>query len=231
MFLDNKYTTVYWKIVKRAQARFIVGYTEKHHIIPVSLGGLNGTNNIVALTAREHYLVHLLLTKMTVGTHRRSMAFALSMFNTNCKNMSRTVPSSRWYEYSRTLLSEVRQGVPASAQCLAAVSLAKRGVPISAEHSRKLSVALTKKKSFWAYSPQHQVYTGCDLRAFCAEHGISYNTVRKHLHHPYVITAGNNRGWLFNTVPMQQPIKLQERALAQAHLNRKTAVSQQWQLR
>jgi hypothetical protein len=40
------------------------GYAEKHHIHPRSLGGDNTKENIVSLTAREHFICHFLLTKM-----------------------------------------------------------------------------------------------------------------------------------------------------------------------
>lgn len=33
-------------------------YFEKHHILPKSLGGMNGAENIVRLTARDHYFAH-----------------------------------------------------------------------------------------------------------------------------------------------------------------------------
>ena len=36
-------------------------YTEKHHIIPTSLGGSNCKTNLVRLTYREHYIAHIML--------------------------------------------------------------------------------------------------------------------------------------------------------------------------
>lgn len=39
-------------------------YCETHHIIPKSEGGLNEKDNLVVLTAREHYIAHLLLWKI-----------------------------------------------------------------------------------------------------------------------------------------------------------------------
>ena len=39
-------------------------YTETHHIKPRCLGGTNETTNLVKLTAREHYIAHLLLAKI-----------------------------------------------------------------------------------------------------------------------------------------------------------------------
>lgn len=39
-------------------------YFETHHIVPKSLGGTDDKNNLVNLTAREHYIAHLLLVKI-----------------------------------------------------------------------------------------------------------------------------------------------------------------------
>ena len=39
-------------------------YCETHHIIPKSEGGSNDKSNLVNLTAREHYIAHLLLWKI-----------------------------------------------------------------------------------------------------------------------------------------------------------------------
>ena len=84
MYLQNKYTMCYYSIINRAMSRELSTdlYTEKHHIIPKSLGGSNTLTNIVKLTAREHFVCHLLLPKMLTGINKRSMTFALwSMIN------------------------------------------------------------------------------------------------------------------------------------------------------
>ena len=68
VFISNKYTKWYNSIIINAQARPVIfEYNEKHHIIPKSLGGTNDHNNLVALTAREHFVCHWLLTKMVNG--------------------------------------------------------------------------------------------------------------------------------------------------------------------
>ena len=77
IFIDNKYSSIYYKIIERAKSRIISGYVEKHHVIPKSLGGTNDKNNIVKLTAREHFICHLLLTKMTSGEKRKKMLYAV----------------------------------------------------------------------------------------------------------------------------------------------------------
>lgn len=39
-------------------------YYENHHIIPRSLNGSNSSENLVLLTAREHFICHWLLVKI-----------------------------------------------------------------------------------------------------------------------------------------------------------------------
>ena len=63
-FIDNKYTRWYYAIVANARCRIVNGYTENHHIFPKSIGGDNSMDNLVLLTAREHFICHWLLTKM-----------------------------------------------------------------------------------------------------------------------------------------------------------------------
>jgi hypothetical protein len=105
MYLDNKYTRWYNKIVENANLRTIQnGYTENHHIIPRSFGGNDEPTNLVKLTAKEHFICHLLLTKMTTGNDRYKMIYALHMLS-NVQNIGegRYKPSSRLYEYARKL--------------------------------------------------------------------------------------------------------------------------------
>ena len=77
MFNDNKYTSIYTRITSGAKHRTTQGYTERHHIIPQSLGGSNDKENLVDLTAREHFICHWLLLKMVDGAARGKMLYAL----------------------------------------------------------------------------------------------------------------------------------------------------------
>lgn len=82
IFIDNKYTKTYYKIIERSKNRTVQGYTEKHHIIPKALGGTNLPTNLVILTAREHYICHVLLVKMTTGLNKKKMIYAAAAFMT-----------------------------------------------------------------------------------------------------------------------------------------------------
>jgi hypothetical protein len=112
MFLDNKYTRTYNKIITQAQLRVNQGYVERHHIIPRSLGGNDDSDNIVALTAREHFICHRLLVKMTAGKERQKMSYALHRI-TNKKVSYRI--TARTYEHIRrehsNMLSETLTGM------------------------------------------------------------------------------------------------------------------------
>lgn len=59
---------IYNNLIEKATKRQIVdGYSEQHHILPRSVGGTDETDNLVELTAREHFIAHLLLAKIYGG--------------------------------------------------------------------------------------------------------------------------------------------------------------------
>jgi hypothetical protein len=104
MYLQNKYTRWYYNIVQRAQTRILSPdvYVEKHHIIPRSLGGDSSKSNIAKLTPREHFICHLLLTKMTDGNNMYKMRHAIWMLiNVKRIGKGRYTPTGRVYEYIR----------------------------------------------------------------------------------------------------------------------------------
>jgi hypothetical protein len=70
------YKKIYESVINRAKNRILNEYSEKHHIIPISLGGKNNKENIVNLTAREHFICHWLLWKFTEGNDKIKMGHA-----------------------------------------------------------------------------------------------------------------------------------------------------------
>ena len=111
MYLQNKYYNIYKSIVNRAKGRTLADgiYFETHHIIPRSLGGSNRKENLVRLTAREHYICHRLLIKITEGAAKRSMIYAAYMM---MKGTKRYKPSSRIYEILRNQMREANRERP-----------------------------------------------------------------------------------------------------------------------
>lgn len=156
MFQLNKYTTTYYNIIHNALSRtaLLDVYTEIHHIIPRSLGGSDLPNNLVKLTAREHFVCHLLLVKMLTGKFKHKMAFALSRMLSSSTNHNRYYPSSRIYEFARkqrsAAISHTHKGIPESVESNRKRSIAQKGIPKGPktdEHKKKLSLAKKGKPS------------------------------------------------------------------------------------
>ncbi len=88
-------------------------YLESHHIIPRSFGGTNNKNNLVCLTAREHYIAHAFLWKMKfTGVYNSKMAFAFATFMNKMQTTSRSVNStysinSKMYEVFKKQYSQM----------------------------------------------------------------------------------------------------------------------------
>lgn len=103
MYLPNKYTTWYNNIIFNARLRSVNSnlYYEVHHVIPRSLNGDNSDGNLVRLTAREHYVCHRLLTKMTIGLDKQKMAYAFWRISTANIATNRVKITSHAYEVAR----------------------------------------------------------------------------------------------------------------------------------
>lgn len=93
-----EYTEIYNQIIGRAQDRKLDGYVEKHHIIPKCIGGLDVKENIVELTAREHFLCHMLLCEIYPNNRNLWYALFLMAINKNKKQHQKYKVSSREYE-------------------------------------------------------------------------------------------------------------------------------------
>jgi hypothetical protein len=111
-FTPNKYTRWYYNIVDRAKTRAlkVEVYSEKHHIIPKSLGGSNRKDNIVQLTGREHFICHWLLTKMVDHKkHKYQMwnAFSCMLYRENL-NQERHKVSSRVFENIKSAGAKIK---------------------------------------------------------------------------------------------------------------------------
>jgi len=150
VFIDNKYTKCYYKIIANAKSRASTGedYIEIHHIVPKSMGGNNDKNNLAKLTAREHFVCHLLLTKMTYGKYKRNMHFAFwalsnKMKHTNNPDAYDFVVNSRFYELAKenfsTEMSILHKGKILSQETKDKLSFAHTGKKLSEEHKARIN--------------------------------------------------------------------------------------------
>jgi hypothetical protein len=101
----NKYEKWYASITENAKQRVTTDYTERHHIIPRSLGGADTMDNLVDLTAREHFICHWLLTKIYTGDARYKMINALYLMQGKNQYQHRYI-NSRVYETLRKEYAE-----------------------------------------------------------------------------------------------------------------------------
>ena len=99
------YQKIYKCIINKRKFCIPEGYTEKHHILPRCLGGSNNKSNLVRLTAREHFICHLLLVK--IYKHTQYFYKAINMFMMILVKSSTTprYMNSRWYEIFRKDIS------------------------------------------------------------------------------------------------------------------------------
>lgn len=156
MFKDNKYTKWYFQILENAKNLPRIGYVEEHHIIPRSCGGPDAKDNLVNLSAREHFICHLLLTKMMTNEQFRiKMIFAasaLAFWRNNDHDRSFKI-NSKHYESLKKELSLIRTGVSRSEETREKISEACKthiqengSIWAGRTHSKESKLKMSKAK-------------------------------------------------------------------------------------
>lgn len=140
------YANIYYRIIENAKLNPRTGYTEVHHIIPKSIGGTDDVDNLVTLSAKEHFVCHRLLTKMFVGKQKSKMVYA-AWAMTTLKNeyQKRYKINSRVYavlreEYAKEV-SERSRGKP--------------GKQHTEETKQKMSEIAKNRGSTYTRTPEH----------------------------------------------------------------------------
>lgn len=147
LFIDNKYTRTYYSIISNAQQQNRIksneSYFENHHIIPDSLGGTLKADNMVLLTAREHFICHMLLPKMLTGQDKHKMIFGFNQMLRISENQHRHLPKSHQYEYARKELAislrVLHTGRKHTEESKLLMSVKKKGIPKSDETKLNMS--------------------------------------------------------------------------------------------
>jgi hypothetical protein len=134
------YEKIYNQLIKRAKNRTIEDYTEKHHIIPRCLGGDDNLENLVNLTAREHFLAHWILCNIYPNDLKIKFAFVM-MCNVRNNKQYRYTPSSRSFEHARKCMIEINKelGKRKVGKKYPKLSQSKKGYKFSNESKQKMS--------------------------------------------------------------------------------------------
>lgn len=136
-------------------------YYEKHHIIPRCLGGKDTEDNLVFLTAREHFIAHWLLFKSANNPNEIfKLGKAFRYMSLVDERTQRTIKSHQ-YEAARKASSEAQKNAIISTETREKISKAlkgkkrspdtikkmveaRRGKSLTEEHKQKLSVSCKK---------------------------------------------------------------------------------------
>lgn len=150
------YKKIYDQIIQRAMNRALTGYKERHHIIPRCIGGTNNIDNLVYLTAREHFIVHKLLCEIYPDNNKLFFAYRMMAIMTDSKDNDRLYKiGSREFERIRALSSklqsDINKGVSKSSETIekirksCIISFSNRP-PMSDETKEKISNSLKGRK-------------------------------------------------------------------------------------
>ena len=146
MFLKNKYATWYYNIINKAKCQQrkklkrnnpIFVYYESHHIIPLCM---NGTEKVL-LTAKEHFICHLLLCKMTVGKIRHMMINALIKMSF-CKSKGQERYTAKSYDLVKKYIAQKNSEMFSNRKVTWGhkISKARIGMKFSDEHRKNIGV-------------------------------------------------------------------------------------------
>jgi hypothetical protein len=100
------YKHIYREFIRdrRQKELVLIGYSERHHILPRSLRGSNKRSNIIRLTPEDHFFAHLLLAKIH-GRHMwRTLAFMIG------KEKYQPIISRGYYGWAARRAAEAKSG-------------------------------------------------------------------------------------------------------------------------
>ena len=195
------------------------GYSERHHIVPRKLGGSNDKQNLVRLSAREHFVCHRLLTKMVTGKDRLSMlfaAYALAWYRAS--NRDPVKVNSRTYEVLKKELSDARKTIPGAnkgktwtPEQRASMKNKTNGTAIfhkgrkRSDETRskireKRAFQVIKKKTWTLKDPSGNIIETQGLKTFCIEHRLGLSKLLLTEQTKLPVETGFSKGWMIVSI-------------------------------
>lgn len=99
----NRYT----RFIGSLRGQSVDGYAEVHHIAPRGLGGSDDADNLIRLTARQHYVAHWMLARALGGSAARAF-FMMSNFGKYGQVNSTTYAMAR-QEYAEQISQQLKE--------------------------------------------------------------------------------------------------------------------------
>lgn len=116
-----------------------VGYVERHHIYPRSMfpQKANDADNIIAITAREHFIAHWMLHKAFGGKMTQAFMYMRAGEQARYWNLNSRSYKQLREEFGR-IWSNKRTGKPLTEEHKKAMSLGRTGIPLSKSHKESI---------------------------------------------------------------------------------------------
>jgi len=156
------YEKIYSQITERAKTRHLEGYKEKHHIVPKCMGGNNEKENIAELTAREHFLCHMLLCEIYPKESKLWYALFLMAIGKQKVKDKHYIISSRTYERIKIEWKSKAKGKPKpknfmSPELKQKISNSNKGISRNkgSKFSEESKHKMSESKKGKSFSPQH----------------------------------------------------------------------------
>jgi hypothetical protein len=171
----------------------VSGYSEKHHIIPSSLGGTNDSSNIVSLSPKEHFVCHHLLTRMVAGNdwykminafhcmtrksdkHKRDFVITSKVYQILRESMSKTMAKNRLgkkhSEETKKLMSKIKSEMTPETKLK--MSLSQTGKIMPELTKQKISDSSKGRK----FEESHKAQIADSLKMYHANKQIIYTCI------------------------------------------------------
>ena len=119
-------------------------YKERHHIIPKCMGGNDDEDNLIDLSAREHFYAHRMLYEENKNTeHASKLACAMKFSSTQYHECGKVELTPEEFDYLRRtqarIQSERMKGKSKSEEHRRKISEARKGYKVSEETKAKIS--------------------------------------------------------------------------------------------
>lgn len=199
IFPECKYTKWYWNIIEKRLNEEPNGYYERHHIIPKFMGGNNEKNNLVKVTGKEHYILHLLLMKICEKSENKKI-YGKSVYSVLCFTMSyyhkdRHIVPSRVVELLRIEMSKLRKGISPPNKGLVHNNKTRQKMkdshwlknggthPMLGNSHKEESVEkmrINSTKQWWdAHSPDGKYFHKVSLNEMVRKHNLNSDCIRR----------------------------------------------------